>query len=145
MTTRSTPRREEVRHGTDVRFSLGFIVKKDGVIPDVLPDSPAARAGVAPGSTLIAVNGRRWTRERLREAIHESAKSKVVDLIVEDGEFVTAHRLSYAGGERYPHLERVPESPTSWVRSSVRSSDRRRSAPPSADSRRALRPARDLA
>jgi predicted metalloprotease with PDZ domain len=106
-----TDSRQEVDHTTDVRWSLGFIVKKDGLLPDVLPDSPAALAGVAPGSTLLAVNGRRYTRERLREAIAESAKSKGVDLIVEDGEFVRAHHLAYSGGERYPHLVRVDAKP----------------------------------
>ncbi len=106
-----TESREERTHETDVRFSLGFVVKKDGLIPDVLPESPAAKAGVPPGSTLVAVNGRRWTRERLREAIKASVKSKGVDLIVEDGEFVTAYRLAYTGGERYPHLARVETKP----------------------------------
>ena len=70
---------------TDVRFSLGFAVSEDWTIPDVVPESPAARAGIGPGMRLVAVNGRRWSREILREAVKASA-SRPIDLLVENGE-----------------------------------------------------------
>jgi len=101
----------QVDEVTDLRFSLGFLVKKDASIPDVIPDSPAAKAGVPPGSKLIAVNGRHWNYDRLRDAVRESKQRKSVELIVEAGEFVTLRRLTYADGERFPHLERVQGKP----------------------------------
>ena len=97
--------REEANRMTDVRFSIGFAVNEDGSIPDVMPDSPAAKAGVGPGTRLVAVNGRRWSREILRAAIRAS-RTAPVELLVENGEFFRTYRLDYAGGERYPRLER---------------------------------------
>ena len=95
---------------TDVRYSVGFAVGEDGLIPDVVPDSPAARSGVGPGMRLLAVNGRRWSRDILREAIRAS-KSRPIELIVENGEFLGTHRLEWTGGERYPRLERDAARP----------------------------------
>ena len=95
---------------TDVRFSIGFAVNEDGSIPDVMPDSPAAKAGVGPGTRLVAVNGRRWSREILRAAIRAS-RTAPVELLVENGEFFRTYRLDYSGGERYPRLEREAAKP----------------------------------
>jgi predicted metalloprotease with PDZ domain len=89
----------------DVRFSLGFTVAEDGRIPDVLPDSPAFRAGVGPGMKLVAANGRKFSPETLRDAIRETKTAKGIDLLVENGEFFKTYHLEYDGGERYPHLE----------------------------------------
>ncbi|MEO8430579.1 MAG: M61 family peptidase [Acidobacteriota bacterium] len=102
--------REAASASTDVRFSVGFTVSEDGAIPDVVPDSPAARAGVGPGMRLLAVNGRRWSREILREAIRAST-TRPIELLVENGEFLRTHRLEWTGGERYPRLERVAAQP----------------------------------
>ena len=102
--------REEAGKTTDVRYSIGFAVGEEGAIPDVVPDSPAARAGIGPGMRLVAVNGRRWSRESLREAIRGS-RSAPVELLVENGDFYRTHRLEYSGGERYPRLERDAGKP----------------------------------
>ncbi|MCA1609710.1 MAG: M61 family peptidase [Acidobacteria bacterium] len=102
--------REESGKITDVRYSLGFAVGEDGAIPDIIPDSPAARAGIGPGMRLVAVNGRHWSRESLRDAIRGSLRTPV-ELLVENGEFYRTHRLEYSGGERYPRLEREAGRP----------------------------------
>ena len=101
---------EETGHEVDARFSLGFTVDEDGNIPDVVPGSPAARAGVAAGSKLVAVNGRRYSRDLLRESIRGSA-IRPVDLLVETGDVFSTDRLEYSGGERYPRLERDGSRP----------------------------------
>ena len=102
---------EGARQSTDVRYSIGISVTKDGVIPDVLPGSPAAAAGVGSGMKLVAVNGRRWSRDILREAIRATKAGPPLELMVENGEFFRTCRLDYSGGERYPRLERDPASP----------------------------------
>lgn len=102
--------REERDKLVDVRFSLGIEVKETGEIPDVLPGSPAARAGVAPGTRLVAVNGRRFNKDVLRDAVAAS-KTQPIELLIENGEFFGTHRLEYAGGPRYPHLERDEAKP----------------------------------
>lgn len=101
---------EETHKMADVRLSIGFTVREDGTIPDVIPDSPAARAGVGPGVKLIAVNGRRVNPGILREVLQDAIKAsrtQPVELLVENAEFLKTHRLDYSGGERYPHLERA--------------------------------------
>ena len=101
---------EEARKELDARFSIGVLVEDDGTIPDVLPDSPAAAAGVPPGGRLVAVNARRYTRDALRDALKASA-TRPLELWIEDGEFFRIYRLEYSGGERYPRLERDPSAP----------------------------------
>jgi predicted metalloprotease with PDZ domain len=102
---------EGVRRFTDVRYAIGFSVGEDGRISDVLPGSPAAAAGVAPGMRLVAVNGRRWSREGLREAIKATKTGHPIELLVENAEFFQSCRLDYSGGEKYPHLERDASRP----------------------------------
>jgi predicted metalloprotease with PDZ domain len=88
-------------------FSLGLRVNKDGVIADVIPDTPAGTAGVPPGAKLVAVNGRQWNKEVLRDAIRASRGSRSpIELLVLSGEFYRTYRLDYHGGARYPHLAR---------------------------------------
>jgi predicted metalloprotease with PDZ domain len=95
----------------DLRFSLGFTLgTEDGRLLDVLPGSPAAASKLAPGSNLVAVNGRRWSSELLQRAIHDAAKdNEPIRLLVENSEFFREVTLDYDGGERFPHLERIAE------------------------------------
>jgi predicted metalloprotease with PDZ domain len=101
---------EESGKYLDARFSIGFTVEDDGDIPDVIPDSPAANAGVPSGSRLVAVNGRRFSRDILRDALRASA-STPIELLVETGDVFATYRLDYSGGERYPRLERDASRP----------------------------------
>jgi predicted metalloprotease with PDZ domain len=103
---------EEAQKVTDVRYSLGFSVREDGTILDVLPSSAAGKAGVGPGQKLVAVNGRRWNKDMLRDAIRETrTRSAPVEVLVENGEFFRTYRVDYAGGERYPRLEAAAGRP----------------------------------
>jgi hypothetical protein len=61
---------------------------------------------------VLAVNGRRLSADRLRSAVAATAGGKEkVSLLLENGDFIRAHDLDYAGGERYPHLERDTSKP----------------------------------
>jgi len=109
---------EKVLKTTDVRFSLGLIlkheklVKENGRVLDVIPGSPAAEAGIGPGMKLIGVNGREWSPDVLREAIRATKGSREpIELLVENAEYYKAYRIDYHGGERYPHLERDASRP----------------------------------
>jgi predicted metalloprotease with PDZ domain len=104
---------EETSKITDAQFSLGLILKHDeasrddGVIEDVIPGTPAALAGIAPGMKLVAVNGRRWRPEVLREALRAAKGSnEPIELLIENAEYFKTYRLDYHDGERYPHLAR---------------------------------------
>ena len=95
-----------------VADSLGAVVKQEGEIVDVIPGSPADRAGVGPGMKLLGVNGRRWTQELLRAAIKETkTNSGPLELLIENGDTFKTCRLDYHDGERYPYLERDETKP----------------------------------
>jgi predicted metalloprotease with PDZ domain len=87
--------------------ALGLLLKEDGTVVDVIPDTPADRAGVAPGMKLLGVNNRRFTKDRLHDAVAatKGGKEKLVFLL-ENQEYFKTVTLDYAEGKRYPHLER---------------------------------------
>ncbi len=97
---------------SDWSFSLGLTADKEGVIVDVIPGLPAAKAALSPGMKLLAVNGRKWTAEAVQAAVREAkTATEPIELAAEDGESVRTYRADYHGGERYPHLERVAGKP----------------------------------
>jgi predicted metalloprotease with PDZ domain len=97
----------------DVQFSLGIIVHLPGGeqserILEVVPGSPADRAGLAYGMQLIAVNGRKWSADTLRDAIKQAKSSKApIEFLAESGDYFQTYRLDYHAGERYPHLQAI--------------------------------------
>ena len=104
---------EVANQEVDLQFSLGFMVHGPGGedgdrILDVIPGSPASNAGLAPGMRLVAVNGRKWSPDILRDAIKRAKNSKdPIELLAENGDFYQTYRIDYHGGERNPHLEPV--------------------------------------
>jgi predicted metalloprotease with PDZ domain len=86
---------------------VGFIVSSDGLVGDIVPGSPAAKAGLAPGMKLLAVNGRRFSPEGLKSAVAATKTGGKLELLAENGDFFKAHTLDYKGGARYPRLEKV--------------------------------------
>lgn len=103
---------EAVRKITDLTHSLGMILDDSGTIRDVVPGLPAAEAGIAPSMKLLGVNGRRFTKELLREAIRRPRSNpEPIELLVENGDFLKTFVLEDHGGERYPKLERIPDRP----------------------------------
>ena len=104
---------EDKIKAVDLSYSLGFQVKADdGTIADVRYGGPAQKAGVTPAVKLIAINGRQFNPTVLREAVAKTATdSKPLELLVRNGEFYQTFRVSYQGGERYPHLMRDGSAP----------------------------------
>ncbi|MBI3665416.1 MAG: M61 family metallopeptidase [Acidobacteria bacterium] len=103
---------EEEEKTIDLSYSMGLQLKEDGTITDVVRGLAADRAGVPPATQLMAVNGRRLSREFVRAAIRAAkTTSEPLELLVKNGEYYTAYRLDYHQGEKYPHLERDPARP----------------------------------
>jgi predicted metalloprotease with PDZ domain len=75
-------------------------------VTDVIPGKAADRAGIGPGMKLVAVNGRRWSADLLRESVAATKEGKELSLLVENGQFFHTHVLDYKDGARYPRLER---------------------------------------
>jgi predicted metalloprotease with PDZ domain len=104
---------ETVDQEIDLEYSLGFQVHASGGeqsdrILEVITGSPADRAGLAPGMRLLAVNGRKWAPDLLRDAIRRAKASKEsIQLLAENGDYFKTYEIDYHGGERYPHLQAI--------------------------------------
>jgi predicted metalloprotease with PDZ domain len=100
---------ESARKYTDLTFSIGLLLKEDGTIQDVLPGSPADKAGLGSGMKMLGVNNRRWTAKLLRTAVQASCtNSAPIELLVENQEFFKTCKLDYHEGDKYPCLQRDP-------------------------------------
>ena len=95
----------------DARFSLGLVASNTGAVGDVLIDSPAYNAGLAPGFSIVAVNGRAFQLPLLHAAIQDAkGHGAPIELIVANTGYYKVIRVDYHDGERYPQLERVQGS-----------------------------------
>lgn len=88
-------------------YSIGVDVKKEGTIADVLPGTPAYDAGLGPHMTILAVDGHTYSADALNESIAHPRGGKI-SVIVRNFDSVEFREIQYAGGVRYPHLERIP-------------------------------------
>jgi predicted metalloprotease with PDZ domain len=103
---------EMTRNRVDARFSIGLALDDKGGIQDVLVNSPAWNAHIAPGTTLAAVNGRKYSPAVLRDALKAGKdKGPKLELLVVSGDFYRTYVLDYHGGEKYAHLVRDETKP----------------------------------
>jgi predicted metalloprotease with PDZ domain len=104
---------EEQRKAVDFSFSLGFNVssREYGQLTEVVWGSPGFDAGLTAGTTLVAVNGREYRPERLREALVIARSAHLpIELIVKNLDRYRVVRIPYFDGPKYPRLERVEKS-----------------------------------
>ncbi|MBI3409620.1 MAG: M61 family metallopeptidase [Planctomycetes bacterium] len=87
--------------------SIGLSINSDGQVNDVTPGRAADKAGIGPGMKLLAVNGRRYSPERLHAAVAATAMDKEkLALLLENRDYYDTFVLNYTDGARFPHLER---------------------------------------
>jgi predicted metalloprotease with PDZ domain len=99
-------------HSAPAASALGLELNNDGGIVDTTEGEIAAAAGIGPGMKLIAVNGRKFSAEVLRDAIKAAKNSTApIELLVENSDYFKTYKLDYHGGERYPHLVRDESKP----------------------------------
>jgi predicted metalloprotease with PDZ domain len=99
-------------HVASGTYSIGLELRDDGVIVDTIENMPAALAGVGPGMKLIAVNGRRYTPQVMRDSLKAGKTSTTpLELLIENTDYYKTYKLDYHGGERYPHLVRDESKP----------------------------------
>jgi predicted metalloprotease with PDZ domain len=98
--------------GASLGYSLGLSTGGDNKISSVLWNSPAFKAGLAPGMTIVAVNGMAADGDGLKDAVDQAAKDKKpIVLLVNDNDHINTVTIDYTGGLRYPHLERIAGTP----------------------------------
>jgi predicted metalloprotease with PDZ domain len=102
------------RSGGDLlsaRDSLGLTFHSDGRIADVAPGMPGDKAGLAPAMRVLGVNGKKFSRERLDDALADSVARRKIEFLLLDGEQFRTVTVEYADGLRYLELVRNPERP----------------------------------
>ena len=107
---------EIVHQQLDMSASLGMILdtrpESEGDVIDVVMGGVAEKAGIAPAFRIVAVNGRKYSSQWMREAVKAAKNSKEsIELIVANGEFFKTVKLDYHDGERYAHLVRDESKP----------------------------------
>jgi predicted metalloprotease with PDZ domain len=103
---------EKNRKYIDLTYSGGLAVGNDGKVGSVLWDSPAFNAGLTIGSQIVAVNGRSFDGDALKQAIKDAAKGgPAPQLLVHDGDLYRTVALDWHGGLRYPRLVKVVKGP----------------------------------
>ncbi|MGA7296828.1 MAG: M61 family peptidase [Rhodanobacteraceae bacterium] len=102
----------DLGHGANLAASIGFAVAADGRVRDVQWQGPASAAGLVPGMTVVAVDGKKFSIDVLTRAISAAAKTKAgIALLVRDQGLYRTLEIEYHRGLRYPHLERVAGTP----------------------------------
>jgi predicted metalloprotease with PDZ domain len=100
------------RDSVNAAYSIGLWLKEDGVVTDTVEGLPAARAGIGPGMTLVAVNGRKFSKAVLGDALREAKNSPAaLELMVENTEYYKTYKIDYHDGEKFPHLVRDESKP----------------------------------
>ena len=97
---------------SDLTYSGGFVVGNDGKVASVLWDSAAFNAGLTIGSQILAVNGRNFDSDAIKDAIKDAANGGASpQLLVHDGDVYRTLTLDWHGGLRYPTLEKIGKGP----------------------------------
>jgi predicted metalloprotease with PDZ domain len=99
-------------HFVPAAFAIGLALNDDGAISDTTEGAPAAKAGIGPGMKLVAVNGRRFSPEILRDAVRATESGTTpLELLIENTDYYKIYKIDYRGGEKYPHLVRDDAKP----------------------------------
>jgi predicted metalloprotease with PDZ domain len=99
-------------HFVPSALAFGLVLNDDGTITDTTEGMPAAKAGIGPGMKLVAVNGRRFSPEVLRDAVKATKSSNTsLELLIENTDYFKTYKIDYHGGEKYPHLVRDDSKP----------------------------------
>ena len=102
-------------HEIDALYSFGATFAnggdaagtEDGTIRNILTDSPAFKAGLAPGNRVIAVDGRKWSSDVFKDALvaHKGGHDPMQLIVANEDRYSTV-AVPVFSGERYPHLVR---------------------------------------
>lgn len=92
----------------DLSFSLGLTIAKGGKVNTVVWDGPAFKAGLTTAAEIMAVNGRVYSDDDMRDAITAAKGGRdPIRLIVKTGDRVREIPITWNGGLRYPKLDKV--------------------------------------
>ena len=97
---------------TNLAYSLGMVIGREGRLTDVRWGGPAHSAGMSLGTQIIAVNGVAYDADKLKSAIKAAKDGKEpINFLVKYGDNYINVPIDYHEGLRYPRLERVEGTP----------------------------------
>jgi predicted metalloprotease with PDZ domain len=108
---------EDQRKRIDLLNSIGIEINdkdsgQEGMIDQVIWDSPAFKGKVTEGAQILAINGIAYSPDVLKDAIREAhSRQQPIELILKTGDRYRVANLDYHDGLRYPHLERDTAEP----------------------------------
>ena len=98
--------REKAGKGTDLTYSLGFALDKDGKVTATRWNSPAFNAGAVKGAQVIAVNGKAYGGDTIKDAVTAAKTGTApIALLIKRGDRYMTVTVDYHGGLRYPWIE----------------------------------------
>jgi predicted metalloprotease with PDZ domain len=98
--------------GADFTYSVGFSGSSKGDLRDVRWNSPAFKAGLSPGMTIVAVDGTEFSPDVMKQAIKDAKGSQQpIKLLVKDFNEYKTIDVDYHDGLKYPDLERIKGTP----------------------------------
>ncbi len=102
-------RDQEKRSGEmNLNYSLGMSIGKGGHVSGVIWDGPAFKAGLTTAADILAVNGRAYSDDALRDAVVLAEGGKdPIKLIIRTGRVVREVAIQWNGGLRYPRLDKI--------------------------------------
>ncbi|HEX5306654.1 MAG TPA: M61 family peptidase, partial [Dyella sp.] len=99
---------EQMRHGVNLAYSMGLSAGSDGQIYDVQWNGPSFKAGLVPGLAIVAVNGKDYSPDALKDAVTAAKGSAAqIELLVKNVDTYSTYRVDYHDGLKYPHLVRA--------------------------------------
>ncbi len=110
---RSAPlkKREDRGKSRDFRDAIGCAFSEAGIVSRVVPDSPADRAGLFDGVEVLGVNDRRFSLQRIEDAIAQSVAARSVRLLIASGDVLREVTVPYGDGLKYLSLARDAGQP----------------------------------
>ena len=98
--------------GVDLTYSAGFSASGNGDLRDVRWNGPAFKAGLSPGMTVVAVNGKDFSADAMKQAVQDAKDNLApITLLVKNFIEYKTLQIDYHGGLKYPHLVRIKGTP----------------------------------
>jgi predicted metalloprotease with PDZ domain len=99
---------DKIRHGANLAYSLGMSVSAKGEVRDVQWGGAAFNAGLVPDLTIVAVNGKDFSADGLKDAVTAAKTGNApIELLVKNVDVYSTVKVDYHGGLKYPHLVRA--------------------------------------
>ncbi|SDH06140.1 M61 family metallopeptidase [Dyella sp. 333MFSha] len=98
---------EKIRKSVNLAYSLGIVVNDKGSVTDAQWDGVAAKAGLVPGVQLVAINGKDYSAQVLKDAVTAAkGTSTPIEFLIKSTDDYATIKVDYHEGLKYPHLVR---------------------------------------